>query len=119
MTREDRSSGACETMVDQQARRAYPVIRSACALISMMARSTCSNQRPNKMTQRPQQPTSRRTKSLCTTADYIWVKRVMWPCADNFRSTPHKQTIPEPVGRSKRCHSGKFSPMCIDCTTEL
>ena len=48
---EDRSSQRVRTLVTQKARRGLSANEIACALISMMARSTCSNQRPNTLTQ--------------------------------------------------------------------
>jgi hypothetical protein len=51
MTMEDRSSRRVRALVTQKARRGLSTNKIACALISMMARSTCSNQRPNKLTQ--------------------------------------------------------------------
>jgi hypothetical protein len=48
---EDRSSRRVRTLVTQKARRGLSANEIACALISMMARSTCSNQRPNTLMQ--------------------------------------------------------------------
>ena len=48
---EDRSSRRVRTLVTLTARRGLSANRIACALISMMARSTCSNRKPNTLTQ--------------------------------------------------------------------
>jgi hypothetical protein len=48
---EDRSSRRVRTLVTRKARRGLSANEIACALISMMARSTCSNQRPNTLMQ--------------------------------------------------------------------
>jgi hypothetical protein len=48
---EDRSSRRVRTLVTLTARRGLSANKIACALISMMARSTCSNRRPNTLTQ--------------------------------------------------------------------
>jgi len=48
---EDRSSRRVRTLVTRKARRGLSANEIACALISMMVRSTCSNQRPNTLTQ--------------------------------------------------------------------
>jgi hypothetical protein len=50
-TMEDRSSRRVRTLVTRKARRGPSANEIACALISMMARSTCSNQRPNTLMQ--------------------------------------------------------------------
>ena len=50
-TMEDRSSRRVRTLVTQKARRDLSGNKIACALISMMARSTCSNQRPDTLMQ--------------------------------------------------------------------
>src|SRR5215471_5573571 len=63
-TMEDGSSRRVRTLVTQMARRDLSGNKIACALISMMARSTCSNRRPNTLTQDPCQPAS--TKASCT-----------------------------------------------------
>jgi hypothetical protein len=47
---EDRSSRRVRTLVTRKAQRGLSANEIACALISMMARSTCSNQRPNTLT---------------------------------------------------------------------
>jgi hypothetical protein len=48
---EDRSSRRVRTLVTRKARRGLSADEIACALISMMARSTCSNQRPDTLMQ--------------------------------------------------------------------
>jgi hypothetical protein len=48
---EDRSSRRVRIPVTLTARRGLSANEIACALISMMARSTCSNRRPNTLTQ--------------------------------------------------------------------
>jgi hypothetical protein len=48
---EDRSSRRMRTLVTRKARRGLSANEIACALISMMARSTCSNQRPDTLMQ--------------------------------------------------------------------
>ena len=48
---EDGSSRRVRTLVTQMARRDLSGNKIACALISMMARSTCSNQRPDTLVQ--------------------------------------------------------------------
>ena len=48
---EDGSSRRVRTLVTQMARRDLSGNKIACALISMMARSTCSNQRPDTLLQ--------------------------------------------------------------------
>ena len=48
---EDRSSRRVRTLVTRMARRGLSANEIACALISMMARSTCSNQRPDTLMQ--------------------------------------------------------------------
>src|SRR4029453_622845 len=52
------------TLVTRKARRGLSANEIACALISMMARSTCSNQRPNTLTQH--RISQRRPKASCT-----------------------------------------------------
>jgi len=49
---EDRSSRRVRTLVTHKVQRGLSANEIACALISMMARSTCcSNRRPNTLTQ--------------------------------------------------------------------
>jgi hypothetical protein len=48
---EDRSSRRVRTLVTPKVRRGLSANEIACALISMMAPSTCSNRRPNTLTQ--------------------------------------------------------------------
>ena len=48
---EDRSFRRMPTLVTRKARRGLSANEAACALISMMARSTCSNQRPDTLMQ--------------------------------------------------------------------
>jgi hypothetical protein len=48
---EDRSSRRVRTLVTRKARGGLSANEIACALISMMARSTCSNQRPDTLMQ--------------------------------------------------------------------
>jgi hypothetical protein len=85
---EDRSSRRVRTLVTQKARRGLSANEIACALISMMVRSTCSNQRPNTLTQ---DRISQLDQSLLQRAagPYIWVKlRNTQPEQDVFRCFP-------------------------------
>src|SRR5258705_4011988 len=73
-TMENRSSRRLRTLVTRTARRGLSANEIACALISMMARSTCSNQRPNTLTQdrisqRPPKPLAPHGRTI------HWVKR--------------------------------------------
>ena len=62
---EDRSSRRARTLVTHEAQRGLSANEIACALISMMARSTCcSNRRPNTLTQ--DRISQRRPKAFCT-----------------------------------------------------
>src|SRR5258708_39662084 len=70
---EDRSSRRVRTLVTQKARRGLSANEIACALISMMARSTCSNQRPDTLMQDPLTP-ARQNLLQRTAGPYIWVK---------------------------------------------
>ena len=63
-TMEDGSSRRVRTLVTQMARRDLSGNKIACALISMMARSTCSNPKPNTLTQ--DRISQRRQKASCT-----------------------------------------------------
>jgi len=60
---EDRSFRRMPTLVTRKARRGLSANEAACALISMMARSTCSNQRPDTLMQ---DASARLTKPLAT-----------------------------------------------------
>ncbi len=75
-TMENRSSRRVRTLVTRTARRGLSANEIACALISMMARSTCSNQRPNTLTQdrisqRPPKPLAPHGRTI------HWVIRVI------------------------------------------
>src|SRR5882762_5000073 len=56
---EVRSSRRMRTLVTQMVHRGLSANENACALISMMARSKCSNQRPDTLMQ-DRKPTARR-----------------------------------------------------------
>ena len=68
---------------------------------------------------RPHQPAVDQSLLHRTAGPYIWVKRVILAVRRSLPVCPHKQTIPEPVGMSKRCHKRKSGRCCINCTTEL
>src|SRR5262245_7740166 len=108
---EDWSSRRVRTLVTLTARRGLSVNKIACALISMMARSTCSNRKPNTLTQ--DRISQRRPKPLAPRGRTIhWVNRDRWPIAGEFRSFPnigHDQMAPASLIRAISGHDD-FSP---------
>ena len=106
---EDRSSRRVRTLVTQKARRGLSAIEIACALISMMARSTCSNQRPNTLMQ--DRISQRRPKPLAPHGRTIHLgqSRPNWavlamsglrPIATNLRTWLVVRFVPNPDVRS-------------------
>jgi hypothetical protein len=92
------------TLVTQKARRGLSANEIACALISMMARSTCSNQRPNTLTQ--DRISQRRPKPLAPHGRTIhWVRSVALcngrPRLD-FRYTPLATKLARHCNMSRR-----------------
>ena len=69
---EVRSSGRMRTLVTQMAHRGLSANENARALISMMARSKCSNQRPDTLMQ-DRSPPTRRNHLQRTAGPYIRV----------------------------------------------
>src|SRR5258708_25462602 len=84
---EDRSSRRMRTLVTRMARRGLSVNEVARALISMMARSKCSNQRPDTL-MRDRSPPARRNHLQRTAGPYIWVKTGKAQCEDMFSALP-------------------------------
>ena len=81
---------------------------NARALISMMARSKCSNQRPDTLMQ-DRSPPARRNHLQRTAGPYIWVKsgplRVLARCP----LYPDEQTSASASIRSEKCQERKSS----------
>src|SRR5258708_21838557 len=67
---EDRSSRRMRTLVTRMARRGLSANQNARALISMMARSKCSNQRPDTL-MRDRSPPARRNHLQRAAGPYI------------------------------------------------
>src|SRR3979409_2573964 len=70
---EVRSSRRMRTLVTQWSNRGLSGNENARALISMMARSKCSNQRPDTL-MRDRSPPARRNHLQRTAGPYSWVK---------------------------------------------
>jgi len=71
---EVRSSRRMRTLVTQCSNRGLSANENACALISMMARSKCSNQRPDTLMQ-DRSPPARRNHLQRAAGPYIGSKR--------------------------------------------
>jgi hypothetical protein len=77
------------------ARRGLSANKIACTLISMMARSTCSNRRPNTLTQ--DRISQRRPKPLAPRGRTIhWVKSAALDVDHALPVYPNKRTFSEP-----------------------
>ena len=97
---EDGSSRRVRTLVTQRARRDLSGNKIACALISMMARSTCSNRRPNTLTQDP--ISQRRPKPLAPRGRTIhWVIHVILAVDRLLPVYPDEQTFSVSDGMSQ------------------
>jgi len=114
---EDGSSRRVRTLVTQMARRDLSGNKIACALISMMARSTCSNRRPNTLTQDP--ISQRRPKPLAPRGGpYIGSKAVRFRPSKCFPVCTSKHTqgvherrtarTPQWISASRRTRRGRI-----------
>src|SRR3982074_341862 len=99
---EVRSSRRMRTLVTQWSNRGLSGNENARALISMMARSKCSNQRPDTL-MRDRSPPARRNHLQRAAGPYIGSKTVLTAPKRYFQSTPnngHHQTDPLGPGRA-------------------
>src|SRR6266850_6597384 len=78
---------------------ACPLMRTHCALISMMARSKCSNQRPDTLMQ-DRSPPARRNHLQRTAGPYIGSKSEELTMSTCFPLCPRTRTLPDAVGTS-------------------
>src|SRR5258705_2427955 len=99
---EVRSSRRVRTLVTQMAPRGLSANEVAGALISMMARSTASNQRPDTLMQ-DRLPPARRNLLATHGRTIHWVIRVTLTVRRSLPVFPNKRTIQEPVSMSQRC----------------
>jgi hypothetical protein len=125
-TMEDRSSRRVRALVTRKAQRGLSASEIVCALLSMTARSTCPNQRPNTLTQ--DRISQRRPKPLAPHgrtihwghSRYFWRVRRMSAnllTAAEWRTSPNRWlgpkaevrdfSITSPVHRGKATHGDR------------
>src|SRR6202162_3293609 len=101
---EDRSSRRMRTLVTPMARRGLSVNEVARALISMMARSKCSNQRPDTLMQ-DRSPPARRNHLQRAAGPYMWVNRVVLTTDQPLPVYPDQRTSPDQPLWSVSCQT--------------
>src|ERR1700738_4499204 len=95
--------GSCEHWCPKGSNRGLSANQNARALISMMARSKCSNQRPDTL-MRDRSPPARRNHLQRTAGPYIGSKTEVVPLEWHVGSTPksrHRQATPACPFRAK------------------
>src|SRR5215813_13912598 len=109
---EDRSSRRVRTLVTLTAQRGLSANKIACALISMMARSTCSNRRPNTLTQ--DRISQRRPNPLAPHGRTIhWVKPGITRAEHNESALPQAADIELTLQEVRAGPTAEATASCI------
>src|ERR1700738_2700963 len=101
--------GSCEHWCPKGSNRGLSANQNARALISMMARSKCSNQRPDTLMQDRSLP-ARRNHLQRTAGPYMWVKSYVLTLGLPLPLYPDQRTSSDRFGWSGSCQQRTYAP---------